>query len=281
MVQGYKQHRYFVRRGTRTVPMSEDEVRAAYEAARLRADKLSELLATLPLLPRIGRNRNTDKMRLIADGLTPPDEWPQVVSVVVAPFDAPPELASPIQLADGFPEEPASRYIAPNRRVLGFAPHRLDALGLTAEVLSGDDDAKQVDYRLRLYRAGVLEWAYRYPIPEPNVIPSTSFAEDVYNVLTYFASIFEGLGYGGRVAVFVRIDNAEHAVLSINQRLIDWPKQESTGMEMINAYRETTVDALLADPMPAVRSAMDLIWQAFGYRSCLLFDASGQWRRIS
>ena len=50
MVQGYKQHRYFVRRGTRTVPMSEDEVRAAYEAARVRADKLSELLATLPLL---------------------------------------------------------------------------------------------------------------------------------------------------------------------------------------------------------------------------------------
>ena len=79
----------------------------------------------------------------------------------------------------------------------------------------------------------------------------------------------------------MRIDNAEHAVLSINQRLIDWPKQVPTGMEMINAYRETTVDALLADPMPAVRSAMDLIWQAFGYRSCLLFDASGQWRRIS
>jgi predicted HTH transcriptional regulator len=26
MVQGYKQHRYFIRRGTRTVPMTEDEV---------------------------------------------------------------------------------------------------------------------------------------------------------------------------------------------------------------------------------------------------------------
>ena len=162
----------------------------------LRADKLSELLATLPLLPRIGRNRNTDTMRLIADGLTPPDDWPQVVSVVVAPFDAPPELASPIRAPPtGSQRNPPSRYIAPNRRVLGFAPNRLDALGLTAEVLSGHNHAKQVDYRLRLYRAGVLEWAYRYPIPEPNMIPSTSFAEDVYNVLTYFASILEGLGY--------------------------------------------------------------------------------------
>ncbi len=267
MVQGYKQHRYFVRRGTRTVPMSEDEVRAAYEAARVRADKLSELLATLPLLPRIGRNRNMDRVRLIADGLTPPDSWPPVVSVVVAPFDAPPELASPMQLAQGFPEEPAGRYIAPDRRILGFASHRLDALGLTTEVLSGDSDAKQVDYRLRLYRAGVLEWAYRYPVPEPNAIPSTSFAEDVYNVLTYFASIYEGLGYGGRVAVFVRIDNAESAVLDVNQRVVDWPKRTPTGMEMINAYRETTVDALLTDPMPTVRSAMDLIWQAFGYQT--------------
>ena len=99
------------------------------------------------------------------------------------------------------------------------------------------------------------------------IIPSTSFAEDVYNVLTYFASIYEGLGYGGRVAVFVRIDNAESAVLDVNQRVVDWPKRTPTGMEMINAYRETTVDALLTDPMPTVRSAMDLIWQAFGYQT--------------
>ena len=48
-------------------------------------------------------------------------------------------------------------------------------------------------------------------------------------------------------------------------------------MEFINAYHEATVDALLADPLPVVREAMELIWQAFGYPRCLLFDETGTW----
>lgn len=94
MVQGYKQHRYFVRRVTRTVPMSEDEIRAAYDAARTRADRLDELLAGLPLLPRIGRRRSADAFRMSAYGLTPPadGEWLPAVSVVIAPLRTAPEL---------------------------------------------------------------------------------------------------------------------------------------------------------------------------------------------
>jgi predicted HTH transcriptional regulator len=64
MVQGYKQHRYFIRRGTRTIPMTEDDVRVAYEAARTRADRLDEMLTHLPLLPRIGRSRTLDEVRM-------------------------------------------------------------------------------------------------------------------------------------------------------------------------------------------------------------------------
>jgi hypothetical protein len=48
-------------------------------------------------------------------------------------------------------------------------------------------------------------------------------------------------------------------------------------MESINAYSATAVDPLLGDPLPTVRHAMQLIWQAFGYRHCLLFDAQGNW----
>src|SRR5204863_6642888 len=87
MVQGYKQHRYFIRRGTRTVPMSEDEVRTAYEAARIRADRMRELLAGLPLAPRIGRPRSSDDFQAVAHGLPVPTKVTPFVSVVTAPFD--------------------------------------------------------------------------------------------------------------------------------------------------------------------------------------------------
>jgi hypothetical protein len=77
--------------------------------------------------------------------------------------------------------------------------------------------------------------------------------------------------------VFVRIDDAEKASLSVNQRLTDFPRSAPAAMESINSYRETTVDALLADPLALVRDSMQLIWQAFGYPRCLLFDTDGRW----
>ena len=71
--------------------------------------------------------------------------------------------------------------------------------------------------RVQIYREGVCEWASRYShrIPEPYAIPSTAFAHDVFNALTYFASIYGTVGYVGRVAAFVRIDDAEKAYLSV------------------------------------------------------------------
>jgi hypothetical protein len=282
MVQGYKQHRYFIRRGTRTVPMAEDEVRVAYEAARTRADKVGELLAQLPLLPRIGRARSQDLMRMAAQGTTPPDEWLPLVSVVTAPFDAGPELISPAHVGvERFPE-PLDRYVGRNRHLRTHGYYTLDALGLIEEATADAGDEKQAQLvlnRVRVYRQGVCEWAHRYSyaVPDPYAIPSSAFAQDVHNALGYFASVYDAVGYAGRLAVFVRIDNAEKAWLGINQRLTDLHSATLAALEFVNAYREITVDELLADPLPLVRDTMELIWHAFGYRQCLLFDADGRW----
>lgn len=280
MVQGYKQHRYFIRRGTRTVPMTEHEVRVAYDAARTRADDLAGLLSQLPLLPRIGRPRSLDELRMSALGTTP--KWLPLVSVVTAPLDAGRELIAPGHVGEESFPEPLDRYVGRNRTLRARGYFEVDAFGLLEEAVAdaeGEQQARLVVTRIRIYRQGVCEWARRYRVTPPDafVIPSTSFAQDVHNALAHFASIYAAVGYAGRLAVFNRIDNAEEASLAVNQRLTEFPNQTSPAVEAVNAYRETTVDALLADPLPLVRDTMQVLWQAFGYRRCLLFDQAGEW----
>jgi hypothetical protein len=280
MVQSYKQHRYFIRRGTRTVPMSEDEVRMAYEAARSRADRLDQLIAQLPLLPRIGRTRGQDVIELAAKGLTVPEKWKAFVSVVTVPFEAPRELISPARVAERSFPEPFDRYVGGNRQLRQQGYYTIDAFGLIEENMDTGGAAPPPHWvmnRVRIYRQGVCEWAHRYTIPEADAIPSLSFAEDVHNALAYFASVYDAVGHAGRLAVSVRIDNADNATLAVRRQLTDLTRGAPAGVEFINAYHEATVDALLADPLPVVREAMELIWQAFGYPRCLLFDETGTW----
>jgi hypothetical protein len=252
MVQGYKQHRYFVRRGTRTVPMREDEVRAAYDAAASREERLMERLAQLPLLTRIGSRRSEDILQMAAAGRTPPKEWLPLVSVVTAPLDGPDELISRRHIAEEPFPEPHERYLGRNRELHGH--YETNAFGLLDELVqeSEDDDVPAlVLNRVQLYREGVCEWASRYSqrIPERQAIPSTAFAQDVHNALAYFASVYDTVGYAGRVAVFVRIDNAEDAYLSVARHLTDVSSPTPAHMESINAYSVTTIDALLGDPL--------------------------------
>jgi hypothetical protein len=279
MVQGYKQHRYFIRRGTRTVPMSEDEVRLAYEAARTQADRLMEGLAQLPLMPRIGRRRSADSLQMLAEGKTPPTEWLPIVSVVTAPFNADPELVSRDHVSEQSFPEPFDRYVGGHRELHG--DYAVDAFGLTDERIGAGnaEQAAMVLDRVRVYRQGVCEWAHRYSrqVPDEYAIPSISFAQDVHNALAYLRRSNDTVGHAGRLAVSVRIDNAEKAWLSVSTQITDVPSTAPAAVEAVNAYSETSVDDLLADPLPSVRHAMQVIWQAFGYRQCLLFDSDGAW----
>jgi hypothetical protein len=93
MVQAYKQNRYYVRRGTRTVPMTEAEVRDAYVQADQRSQDVIARLAGLPLVGRFTRTRFEDQAALMARGVEP--KWIPITCVVTAPIDAPPELFTP------------------------------------------------------------------------------------------------------------------------------------------------------------------------------------------
>jgi hypothetical protein len=217
MLQSYKQHRYYARRGTRTIPMGEDEIRRAYEAATARDDELERALHQLPLLARVGRTRGHDALRTASTGHPMPDDLPPLVTVVVAPFVSREELipAERIQLRSF--QEPVERYVGGNRTLCWQGMFDVDAWGLI-EQIAADDDPNLVLNHVRVFRAGVFEWARRYGVPDQQGIPTSSFAHDVHNPLSYVASIYDAVGYTGRVAIFVRVENAEKAWLSINER---------------------------------------------------------------
>jgi hypothetical protein len=262
--------------------MTEEEVARAYEAARARADRVDELLRQLPLLPRIGRDRNLDLVRMRAAGLSPPDQWLPLVSVVTAPFDAGPEPVSLTHVGEASFPEPYDRYAGRQRRLRPRSYFDVDAFGLIEELVDdseGDAGVHPTINRVRIYRQGICEWAHRYSydVPDPFAIPSTSFAQDVHNALAYFASVYDAVGYAGRFAVVVRIDDAEQATLAVQRQLTDFATAAPARVEAVSLYRETTVDALLANALPLTREAMEHVWQAFGYRRCLLFDPTGNW----
>jgi hypothetical protein len=274
MVQAYRQNRYYVRRGTRTVPMTEAEVRDAYVQADQRSRDVLARLAGLPLVGRFTRTRIEDQAFLMARGKEP--KWIPITCVVTAPIDAPPELFTPELLRpEGF-REPHERYVQQRRSVVPIAEFRLDANGLVAQVTHTDAD-ELVAHRVFFYRVGVCEWARRYGVPDDLAIPSTTFAWDTYNALTYFAAVYDQVNYHGRIAIWVRIENAENARLAIDRRLLDFAPDRPAGYEFVQAERDVAVDDLLEDPLPTVHDLMTRIWQYFGHGHCALFTEDGSW----
>jgi hypothetical protein len=175
--------------------------------------------------------------------------------------------------------EPRERYVSSGHGLLIQGPLQVDALGLIDETLQSADfgDPRMVLNRVRLYREGVCEWVRRYaPHRQRELVPSTSFAKDTYNALCYFASVYERLDYAGRVAVFIRIDDADEAELGVDTQLGRFATGKPAAMEAVGVLKETSVDALLLDPLPLLRESMDVIWQAFGYPDAWLFGEDGQ-----
>ncbi len=270
MVQGYGQYRYFRRSGTRTIPMTGSEVAEAHAAAKHREEALDERLRGLPLRSRIFRTRSQDELKeQIANMPTP--EWLPLVTVVVAAIDGPDLLISSDQMAKcRFPEDREG--FRANREVLPGAPWILGALGAEQKV-PDPDEPRRVLGLVSVYRVGVIEWAHRYGVP--GGLPSSAFADDVHNALLYAARTLDSVGYAGRVATWIRVENADKASLGLPH---PWDREilvQTPEFENLNCYREVSTDELLVDPTPTVKEAMDLIWQAFGIERCLLFDQEG------
>lgn len=281
MVQGFGEYRYYSRSGTRTMPMSGTEVVDAHAAARGRESEVLELLAApFPTLSRVSRPRSHDSLRMAASspyaGWEP--KWLPLPVVVVVAMDCPRPLIHHTVFADreAFPE-PREGLRGGQRDVLPAAPWKLDAHGFNREVL--DETGPRpwyVLHRAAVFRLGIVEWARRYPMKGEFVIPGLTFAEDVHDALRYAASAFSAVEYFGRLAVFVRIENAEKAILELPTG-IEEPLQ-NPDVEWLGSFIEVSTDELLIDPSPVVREAMDVISQGFGVRRSPYFDAnSGDW----
>jgi hypothetical protein len=284
MVQGYDQHRYFVRSGTRTRPMNANEVADAHMAASQRASEVHQKLADLPLRSDIAEVQG---MHLI----TSPDlPWLPYVSVVVAAIDGKAELIDREQITQDSFSESTEGYRS-DRTVRSGHRWAINAFGLLDELSDppppqeqslyvsvgvpvSQDDERFMHHRVAIYRAGVVEWAHRYP--EEFGIPSRSFADDVHNSLLYAARVFDEVGFAGPVMLWVRIENAENAQLLL-ARDADLDAR-TPGIDVVGYSTEVEADRLLIDPTPTVHDAMHAIWQGFGLDRCSLFDAAGSWR---
>jgi hypothetical protein len=284
MVQGYGEFRYYRRSGTRTIPMDQQEVARARAVDADRQGELMELLGPgLPLVARIGRfrTRELDELQLrekfALKPLVEKVEWIALPVVVAVAMDSPrPLIHHSVFAQDGpFPEPPGGR--GRNRRVLPDPTWRITANGVVREQ-SIDPSARppRLAHRLAVFREGVVEWARRYR--NEDVIPAMTFAEDVHDVLRYVGSVFSSVDYFGRVAIFIRLENAHHAQLAFSSEG-GFEEPHEPEREWIGHYAEAPVDDLITDPTPIVRDATDVISQGFGLRRSPCFSyQTGDWR---
>lgn len=282
MVQGYGEFRYYRRSGTRTIPMGNLEVSAARAREEDRASEVMELVEPpLPLLARISsrRQRDFEAMELRSTYSFRFDwqpEWRPLPVVVAVAMDALRPLIhhSVFSQLDPFPEPRDG--LKGSRRILPMPAWKLNAFGMIKEELIDEEPPQRIRHRAAVFRNGVIEWGRRYRDADFE-IPGQTYAEDVHDALKFMASVFSSVGYFGRLAIFVRIENAERAILELPQSSME--RSREPGVEWLGHFAEVPVDDLLVDPTPVVKDAMDFISQGFGVLRSPYFDATtGDWR---
>jgi Putative DNA-binding domain len=282
MIQGYEQHRYFVRSGTRTRPMNATEVATAHEAASNRAEGIRSRLAKVPIRPNIAEVK---RMRLITSPELP---WLPYASLVVAAITGTDELISRSKIgvasfAEDFDGYRDNRPVRSGRQwsinafglidqVSDPPPPREEGVWAPAGVEVDPDDERLMKHRVAIYRIGVFEWAHRYA---QDGIPSRSLADDIHNALLYAGRVFDRAGFANQLKIWLRIENAEEANLRLAHSLE--LQSRAPGTDILEYSTEAEVERLLRDPTSVTHSAMDAIWQGFGIERCLLFDNHGAW----
>jgi hypothetical protein len=272
MVEGYKENRYYLRSGLSTKPMESHEVERAFRELSATENKVVELVSSAALIPRIarGRFRAGD---MITNAEPKMQTW---TSLVTAPLDAPGQLL-PMRTPDplDFDTTPARPKMIGDFRAVHPGSFGVDAGGYVHESV---DEHGYTHDRLRLYRSGVFEWGARYSGDNYQNLPTALLVEETHDVLAYFATVYERVNYYGRVRVWVRVDNADHAELMIDPQFTSMVRgQQTPTVEVLEYVTDTNVEALSTDAMPIVHAAMDRIWQGFGLPRALLFSPEGEY----
>jgi hypothetical protein len=104
-----------------------------------------------------------------------------------------------------------------------------------------------------------------------------SFIVEAHDALAYFASVYRRAGYFGRLRVWVRIENADNAMLVPERDMaLSASRRLFTPEESLSYTEDTSVERLLDNPMRLVHAAMDFVWQAYGFERCLHFSDAGE-----
>jgi hypothetical protein len=276
MVEGYGQNRYFMRGGLATRPMQAHEIERVFSGLTAVESRVDELLRDLPVTTRLAgvrsRSGDLDASARKNERIEPMQEpW---VSVTTAAIDAVGAIL-PMRTpgSNDFSVLEVAQSMTGSWEAVGGVAFEIDSHGYIQETPGGPG----LTHRLRLFRKGVFEWGARWiGRGGPGSIYAGEFIRNAHDALVYFASVYQAVGYFGRVRIWVRVDNADLSELVPQGAMSSRSAPVAPSVEALSFTTDTNVERLAEDPLPIVHEAMDLIWQGYGQARCLHFSPKGE-----
>lgn len=242
-------NRYYKRRNYQAFPMSEEEIRTAY----LRA----------------AQSLSTIRERYIRIRLTPPDDgrcWTQILAVPLYEHDL---LINPSTFDTALFDKPIDGAFNPTIIYRGRprpGPYGLELFG---------PNRKEYNYALRLTESGHLEtvMAYGFPGDPERYLPSLQILHELHDVLLLFGRIYQAVGYFGPTQIYYRLFGITDSRLTVPPSFLfrPGPIQEQEWERTFS----TNVWTMIQSPLEITRYFMNLVWNAYGYSRCFLFDKDG------
>ena len=244
--------RYYKRRNFQAYPMTEEEIRVAYLHSAQSLDTVRE--------------------RYVNARLTPTTNGIFYVQTVAVPLYMHDLLINPPRFDTSIFNKPIEGAFNPTKIYRGrpspgpngfefFSPNR-----------------EKYDYALRLLESGHLENIETYGFGDADererFLPSQSILEALHDTLLYFGQIYQAVGYFGPFQLYYRLLGLRGSSLGVGRvyHFQPGPIQEDEWERGLS----TDVWATIQSPLGIVRHFMDLLWNAYGYKRCFLFDEQGE-----
>ncbi len=244
MVVVGKDNRYYKRRNFCAEPMTEEEVRIAYErnlSAAESLDRRYEQLRSKPdedkygfqvsILPRVDTDRFFD-MRTFDPRRALPAEHPGKLTFAVRNLRR-------VRTCFRFDH---SHYV--------FQLQPCGYIELTRVLGRRSEEANE-------------------PLIRQRLIPSRALVTGLWECLEVFARLHSAGAYNGQVRVYFRLFGAEGVGLGVPDPIFFSPRFDSNDWL---TYADTSVFSMLRTTKPVVHELMDYFWQAFTLDKCFLLD---------